>query len=64
MSYLELTGLARDCLNYEEEGVTWLNMNEGNDSDTVRAALLCINLQGNTEVLFICTCTYNQMLFL
>ncbi|XP_019855733.1 PREDICTED: deleted in lung and esophageal cancer protein 1-like [Amphimedon queenslandica] len=49
MSYLELTGLARDCLNHEDEGVTWLNMNKDNDNDTVRAALLCINVQGNTE---------------
>ena len=57
MSYLELTGLAKDCLNYDEEGMTWLNMNRDEDSDTVRAALLCINLQGSTEVPYTCTCT-------
>lgn len=65
MSYLELTDVPKQSLDNTQEGTTWINVQGENndDNETMRAAVLCIGMQGSTEVQCVCvlycycTCT-------
>ena len=58
MSYLELTDVPKQSLDNTQEGTTWINVQGENndDNETMRAAVLCIGMQGSTEVQCVCVC--------
>lgn len=64
MSYLELTDVPKQSFDNTQEGTTWINVQGENndDNETMRAAVLCIGMQGGTEVQCVCVlyfyCTF------
>lgn len=64
MSYLELTDVPKQSLDNTQEETTWINVQGENndDNETMRAAVLCIGMQGSTEVQCVCVlycyCTF------
>ena len=58
MAYLELTDVPKQSLDNTQEGTTWINVQGENndDNETMRAAVLCIGMQGSTEVQCVCVC--------
>ena len=64
MSYLELTDVPKQSLDNTQEGTTWINVQGENndDNEIMRAAVLCIGMQGSTEVQCVCVlycyCTF------
>ena len=58
MSYLELTDVPKQSLDNTQEGTTWIDVQGENndDNETMRAAVLCIGMQGSTEVQCVCVC--------
>lgn len=51
MAYLELLDITEASLDSSNEGVTWIRLNKTNKRRELTAAVMCIDLLGNAEVL-------------